>query len=174
MRSTPWILAAALVAFIGSTADGQPCTGCGAVSTGHGGRWSLGCDACCAPPGYCLAPGCCEYQRHCCDNAWAGYCEHRSRVQAFWSRVGVPKNRCEPTGGPAAAAAVPCPEGFSRPIASPHAEPRPVKSAPTLAPNSTPLPTVQAEPSPAIKPLPPVSPEPEVPPPPEPGNVPRR
>lgn len=49
--------------------------------------------ACCSPTGFAMAPGCCEYYKPCCDNAWAGYCEHRQKVDAFWSRVGTPHPR---------------------------------------------------------------------------------
>jgi hypothetical protein len=46
--------------------------------------------ACFGPPGYCLAPGCCECAPCACDNAWAGYCEQKARWQAFWTGVGMP------------------------------------------------------------------------------------
>ena len=61
------------------------------MSVGQTAGWALDGDICGTPAGYCLAPGCCEYSRHCCDNAWAGYCQHRAKVDAFWSRVGGPK-----------------------------------------------------------------------------------
>ena len=35
-----------------------------------------------------MQPGCGECQPHCCDNAWAGYCQEKARQQAFWYRVG--------------------------------------------------------------------------------------
>jgi hypothetical protein len=47
--------------------------------------------ACFSPPGYCLAPGCCECPPSACDNAWDGYCEEKAKWQAFFSRVGTPK-----------------------------------------------------------------------------------
>jgi hypothetical protein len=85
MRSTVWVLMA-LVGLAASAAEGQAgCTNCkGKLPPG------LDAEACAAPGGFCLEPGCCEESRRCCDNAWAGYCDHRARVDAFWSRVGVP------------------------------------------------------------------------------------
>jgi hypothetical protein len=47
--------------------------------------------ACCCPPGYALAPGCCECPPSACDNAWDGYCEEKAKWQAFFARVGTPK-----------------------------------------------------------------------------------
>ena len=146
MRWTPWILAAAIVAgSVGPAAGGQPgCPGCnGGMAGGPMGQWALGCDACCAPCGYCLAPGCCEYQRHCCDNSWAGYCQHRARVEAFWARAGVPKLRCRPAGCWGAPMAA-CPEG-------------PPAGVPPM-PAARPAPRL--EPRPAVEPLPPLPPAP--------------
>lgn len=46
--------------------------------------------ACFTPPGYCMAPGCCECPPSACDNAWEGYCGTKARWQAFFYRVGTP------------------------------------------------------------------------------------
>jgi hypothetical protein len=158
MRWTPWILAAAIVAgCVGRAAGGQPvCIGCGGMAVGLRSQWSLGCDPCCAPPGYCLAPGCCEFQRRCCDNAWAGYCQHRARVEAFWAGAGVPKPRCRPAGYWGAPTAA-CPEG----------PPAGVPPMPAVGPAS------RLEPRPAVAPLPPLPPSPATPvaSPPAPDNV---
>jgi len=52
---------------------------------------------CHTPPAYALSPGCCEAHRHCCDNAWDGYCEERARWDTFWSKVGTGAFcRCNP------------------------------------------------------------------------------
>ncbi len=93
MRRINWILAAAVfVGVAGPAASldaGCGCAECnGAMAAGY---WALGGPACCSPPGYCLAPGCGEDSRPCCDNAWAGYCQRKAKVQAFWAKVGVPK-----------------------------------------------------------------------------------
>ena len=75
-------------------ASNPGCAGCnGKTSCGQASPWAMDGAPCCSPPGYTLVPGCCECSRHCCDNAWAGYCEHRAQVDAFWARVGVPKPR---------------------------------------------------------------------------------
>ncbi len=47
--------------------------------------------ACFSPPGYGLAPGCCECPPSACDNAWDGYCEEKAKWQAFFARVGTPR-----------------------------------------------------------------------------------
>ena len=87
MRWTGWIFVVAVIGLAGSAAGYQPgCVGCSHGTTA--GPWSA--EACASPAGYALAPGCCEPHRRCCDNAWAGYCDHRARVEAFWSRVGTP------------------------------------------------------------------------------------
>ena len=114
------------------------------------GHWALGCDACCSPCGYCLAPGCCEYQRHCCDNSWAGYCQHRARVEAFWARAGVPKLCCRPAGCWGAPTA-PMPGFRRRGCCAPAA---------SVSPMPVPRPAPRLEPRPAVEPLPPLAPAP--------------
>jgi hypothetical protein len=94
MRKRSWILAAALIGLASPAAGHQSgCTECNrGASAGAIVSADLGGEARCTRPGYSLAPGCCEQSRRCCDNAWAGYCEHRAKVEAFWARVGVPKS----------------------------------------------------------------------------------
>jgi len=105
MRWTGWILAI-VVGYTGQASGGQPgCVGCGGESAGwQASQGALSGEACCSPPGYSghtANAGCCYVNsRPCCDNAWDGYCEHHARVQAFWSRVGVPKTRCYPSAMP--------------------------------------------------------------------------
>jgi hypothetical protein len=55
---------------------------------------SPACDCPCqvkgrAEPAYALAPGCCEARRHCCDNAWDGYCAEKARWDTFWCKLGT-------------------------------------------------------------------------------------
>ena len=70
----------------------EGCLGCN--KSADGGAWCG--SACSSPNGYTLSPGCCANTRPCCDNAWAGYCDHRAKVQAFWAKVGTPRpaNTC--------------------------------------------------------------------------------
>jgi len=97
MRWADWILVVAIFAGHVGSAFGYESGGAGCHGTAMFGQPSpsaLGGGACCSPSGYTLVPGCCEYYHPCCDNAWSGYCEHRAKVQAFWSRVGAPKPPC--------------------------------------------------------------------------------
>jgi hypothetical protein len=102
MRWTQWIWTAALVAACVGQANGQfGCRGCGG---GQSNSQYLSGDACYSPPGYAggiASSGCSGYcgpSRSCCDNAWAGYCCHHAKVQAFLTRIGTPKVRCYPCG----------------------------------------------------------------------------
>jgi hypothetical protein len=71
---------------------GSPYCGChGNAMTDTPDYQALSGGACCSPPGYTVAPGCCEYTRPCCTNVWAGYCEERARADAFCSRLGTPR-----------------------------------------------------------------------------------
>lgn len=94
MRWMNWVSAAVLLSSL-TTASlaGQPDCGCrGATMMNQPGYAALCGEACCSPPGYALVPGCCEDWKPCCANAWAGYCAHRSKVDACWSRVGMPRS----------------------------------------------------------------------------------
>lgn len=51
---------------------------------------ALAAPACGAPNGYAGFQACCPKTPHCCDNAWACYCEWKARWHALWSRVGEP------------------------------------------------------------------------------------
>lgn len=102
MRRTRTILAAAIVAVSVGSAWGQqtPCAGCSkSMIQVQPSQAELTCPPCCT-----MGNDCCETPRHCCDNAWAGYCEHRAKVDAFWSGVGVPKPRRCLFASPAASA----------------------------------------------------------------------
>ncbi len=91
MRWTGWLIVVGILGAAGSAVGHQPgCASCNGLSSSA--WWShrgLDAEPCAFTCGYGLAPGCCEETRHCCDNAWAGYCEHRARVEAFWARVGT-------------------------------------------------------------------------------------
>jgi hypothetical protein len=88
MRHAVWVISVAVLATSGYAFGGEPgCLGC-SKSIQYQGVWAA--EACGAPAGYTMVPGCGEEHRPCCDNAWAGYCEHRAKVDAFWSRVGQP------------------------------------------------------------------------------------
>ncbi|MBN1393998.1 MAG: hypothetical protein JW959_03120 [Pirellulales bacterium] len=91
MQRNRWIFAASVLAGVFAlAADLDAGCGCGSCD-GTTSYWALGRGACCSPPGYCMTPGCCELYRPCCDNAWAGYCENKAKVQAFWAKVGEPR-----------------------------------------------------------------------------------
>jgi hypothetical protein len=94
MRSTGRILVIVVLGLAGSAVAGEP--GCASCNKGTVGPWDA--EACAAPCGFTLAPGCCEERRHCCDNAWDGYCEHRAKVDACWARLGTSAAyaRCRP------------------------------------------------------------------------------
>ena len=140
MRERSWIFVAVLIGLAspaaGHQSGGAECNG--ALPAGPMVSWALDAEACCTPPGYCLSPGCCEHSRRCCDNAWAGYCEHRAKVEAFWARVGVPK----PHGRPAAcrqAPMAPC-----APCSTPAVQPTPAVLPPSTSPLPPPAPPEKA------------------------------
>ncbi|MGW8256150.1 MAG: hypothetical protein ACWGMZ_01560 [Thermoguttaceae bacterium] len=76
----------------GSNSFAAGCINCGGNDAASYRAYSGG--ACFAPPGFCTAPGCCQCPPSACDNAWAGYCQHKARWQAYFYNVGVPKARC--------------------------------------------------------------------------------
>ena len=137
MRWTIGILALAVIAMADRAVGGQPgCTSCNRGTTAD--SWSLrgwDAEACASPGGYSLTPGCCEDHRRCCDNAWAGYCDHRARVEAFWTRVGTPRScyRAGPCRHLPLADSIPC-----EPCTSDAAQPMPAD--PTPAPADMPTP----------------------------------
>jgi len=61
------------------------------------GGWSamsqygaLSAPACGSPNGLFGYGACCPTTSHCCDNAWACYCEWKAKWHQVWSRVGQP------------------------------------------------------------------------------------
>jgi len=87
MRRMYIALIASILWLAGSTCAQAGCAGCGSRHCG-----GLDAEPGFCPGGFTWVPGCCEDRRPCCDNAWAGYCEHRAKVDAFWSRVGTGSN----------------------------------------------------------------------------------
>lgn len=76
-----------IVACMAVAANAADC-GCGGMSKQSYN--ALSGPPCYSPPGCYLAPGCCECPPSPCDNAWAGYCQHKARVQAYFAKVGTP------------------------------------------------------------------------------------
>jgi hypothetical protein len=145
MRAITWISAVVVLALSGSALGDQPsCPGCYGGPAGPGipaVQRGLDAEPCCGPIGYCLGPGCCEYRRHCCDNAWAGYCEEKARSEAFWA------NFCNPCGGscrrscrqaPMAVYDSACPTSTVAPQPTPAVQPAPAVPAHPPAPTPTP------------------------------------
>jgi hypothetical protein len=141
MRWTGSVLAAVVIGVAGPAAGYQPgCAGCnGGMSAGSWAQRGQDAEACASPGGHCFAPGCCEDTRHCCDNAWAGYCDHRAKVDAFWSHVGVPGScaRSRPCRQAIVAPDSPC-----EPVSTPAIQPTP--AVPTRAPAAMPAPPDEA------------------------------
>ena len=63
--------------------------GCGGMS--NRSYNSLSGPPCFSPPGCAVAPGCCECPPSACDNAWEGYCQHKAKWQAYFTKVGTPR-----------------------------------------------------------------------------------
>jgi hypothetical protein len=93
MRATTWVLGVVLIGMSGPVVGYEPpCASCnGGLAAGPAVQRGLDAGPCAGPIGYCLTPGCCEHTRRCCDNAWAGYCEHRAKVEACCANAG---NHC--------------------------------------------------------------------------------
>jgi hypothetical protein len=145
MRWVAVVLTGVVIAGLAGSAVGQPsgCAGCnGKTLFPYAGHWSMDGAPCCSPPGFTLVPGCCECSRHCCDNAWAGYCDHRAKVENFWSRVGVPKpHRCCPvvqsTAPTPACPEAPMPDVRPAPQLTPTPAAAAARPAPTARPSRT-------------------------------------
>jgi hypothetical protein len=115
---------------VGSAFGAQPgCLGCNQSEMLS--IW--GAEACASPAGHALVPGCCPEHRRCCDNAWAGYCDHRARVEAYWAQAGTgaPYPRCRPCRQTMPAPCDSC-ETFSTPVVQP--TPPPAVPVPAPAP----------------------------------------
>ncbi|MGA2798916.1 MAG: hypothetical protein ABSE63_15160 [Thermoguttaceae bacterium] len=147
MRWLGWATAVSFLLLVNSAITYAGCASCGGSDMGS--YRSYRGSACYSPPGYCLAPGCCECPPSACDNAWDGYCEEKAKWQAFFTRVGTPRVYCH--GCPAMVPAETCnnsPTNF--PTSLPIMEPQP-----TLAPKAS----VSSSPySPVMSPSSPYSP----------------
>jgi hypothetical protein len=117
--------------------------GCGGMS--NRSYNSLSGPPCFSPPGCSLAPGCCECPPSACDNAWAGYCQHKAKWQAYFTKVGTPRpsyyygnyGNCGRCGSPTPAVReVPAEDS---PAPKPAVAPEPAKPAmpPAPAPEKT-------------------------------------
>ena len=96
--------AVSLLLLVNSALTYAGCASCG--GNDMGGYRSYRGPAGFSPPGYCLAPGCCECPPSACDNAWDGYCQEKAKWQAFFARVGTPRAHCN--GCPAMVPAETC------------------------------------------------------------------
>jgi hypothetical protein len=110
--------------------------GCGGMS--NRSYNSLSGPPCFSPPSGCLTPGCCECPPTACDNAWAGYCQHKAKWQAYFTKVGTPRpayyygNRCaSPCGTPTPAAREAPAEPSPKPVVSPEPDNPPLPPEPT-------------------------------------------
>jgi len=92
MRWLGWASVLCILLLVQSGIADAGCTSCNGNDSGS--YRSYRGSACCAPPGYSLAPGCCECPPSACDNAWDGYCEEKAKWQAFFTKVGTPRQHC--------------------------------------------------------------------------------
>jgi hypothetical protein len=137
MRWFAWASVICVFLLLNTTVANAGCANCGGNDAGS---YRAYCGpACFSPPGFCLAPGCCECPPSGCDNAWDGYCQEKARWQAFFARVGTPKVHCRYVNSiiPAEACATdktiqPSAEPQPAPAAKPAAVP--AGSAPTMSP----------------------------------------
>jgi hypothetical protein len=97
--------------------------GCSSCNGNDGGSYkNYRGGACFSPPGYSLAPGCCECPPSACDNAWDGYCEQKAKWQVFFAKVGTPRVHCY--GCPTMVPAESCSgSATSQPTETPHPTP---------------------------------------------------
>lgn len=89
MRWLGWASALSIIIFVQTAYASSGCSTC-AGNDVRSYRSYRG-PACFAPPGYCLAPGCCICPPSACDNAWDGYCEEKAKWQAYFTLVGTPR-----------------------------------------------------------------------------------
>jgi hypothetical protein len=92
MQRLGWASIVCLLLLVNSAIAKAGCATCGGNDMGSYRAYRG--PACFSPPGYCLAPGCCECPPSACDNAWDGYCEEKAKWQAFFARVGTPRPHC--------------------------------------------------------------------------------
>jgi len=135
MRWLGWASALSLLLLVQSTIANAGCISCNG-NDGVSYRSYRG-PACFAPPGYCLAPGCCECPPSACDNAWDGYCEEKAKWQAFFTQVGTPRTHCR-----GCLLRIPGGTCDSSPEIQPVAEPQPKPAAKSTIPSVPPSPPV--------------------------------
>jgi hypothetical protein len=93
-----------------------------------------------------LAPGCCECPPSACDNAWAGYCQHKAKWQAYFAQVGTPRAGCYSScrsGRCASSCGTPTPAVREVPASPAETTPTPAVSAGPEEPPLPPLPAAE-------------------------------
>ena len=121
-----------------------------AGESGEHGSMSVYAAGPCAAPGYgaeSLQSGCCQCQRSCCDDAWAGYCQKKHQGfclpcirPARGQCATVPSARCAE-----------CQSGMPTPPSTDHELEPPSAPPPSVKPKLPPLPTTKLPPTPAPK-----------------------
>jgi len=116
-----------------------------AGESGEHGSMSVYAAGPCAAPGYgaeSLQSGCCQCQRSCCDDAWAGYCQKKHQGfclpcirPARGQCATVPSARCAE-----------CQSGMPTPPSTDHELEPPSAPAPSVKPKLPPLPTTKLPP----------------------------
>jgi hypothetical protein len=122
MRWLGWATAVSFLLLVNSAITYAGCASCGGSDMGS--YRSYRGSACYSPPGYCLAPGCCECPPSACDNAWDGYCQEKAKWQAYFTQVGTPRPYHH--GCPAMVPAETC---NNSPTSQPSQEPQPTPAA---------------------------------------------
>jgi hypothetical protein len=135
MRWLGWASAVSLLVLFNSAIADAGCATCGGNDMGSYRAYRG--PACFAPPGYCLAPGCCECPPSACDNAWDGYCEEKAKWQAFFARVGTPRAH-----GHGCVSAVPAEACNSYPTVQPAVESQPKAAAKSAVQPAPPTPVL--------------------------------
>lgn len=147
---------------------------------------ALAAPACGAPNGYAGYQACCPKSPHCCDNAWACYCEWKAKWHSLWSRVGeppcgycgicgakgcqhmayssyTPADMMVPDSGVPTPTPVPAPVEQLGPMPQPIPIPQPTPAAEPEAPSPLPTPPLPgpglSEPIEPTEPPPPQAPE---------------
>lgn len=173
MRSTQWTLAVILAATLGGTASAQEYVSMPGMWMSPEVRYQLFSGPACSAPPYSFGPVCNQCRRPCCENAWADYCEKKSRCRQCNRRhaCGAP---CDCTSGTLTFSGAPGPwiePALDAPMTQPmpqSSQPTPAAPADELEPATTPVAEPPAAPSlappvPATEPATPILQEPAAP-----------
>lgn len=87
MRWTQCCLAVLLTATLGGMAAGQEIVGQAGPWMSPEMRYQLFSGPACSAPPYSYGPACISCRRPCCENAWADYCEKKSRCRLCQRRL---------------------------------------------------------------------------------------